>query len=141
MGATRCATPRAWCSTRVKRLGASPLPRNLIKVPPSVRRHKCDEDRPGGIANESGGDENLCFFIKRIGEEGFPGREQADGVMDTIVKPAASKLRMESVRADQPADPGQITTNDQSVWKRVLARRTRDEASREWEQASPGARP
>lgn len=40
------------------------------------------------MANESGSDENLCFFITRIGEEGSPEREQADGVLDLIVRPA-----------------------------------------------------
>lgn len=62
------------------------------------------------MANETGSDENLCFFITRIGEEGSPEREQADGVMDAIVKPAAKELGMECVRADQLPDPGQITT-------------------------------
>ena len=55
-------------------------------------------------------DDNLCFFITRIGEEGSPEREQADGVLDAIVKPAAKELGMECVRADQLPDPGQITT-------------------------------
>lgn len=62
------------------------------------------------MANESGSDENLCFFITRIGEEASPDREQADGVMDAIVKPAAEKLGLKCVRADQLPDPGQITT-------------------------------
>ena len=62
------------------------------------------------MANESLSDDNLCFFITRIGEEGSPEREQADGVMDAIVKPAAKELGMECVRADQLPDPGQITT-------------------------------
>lgn len=44
------------------------------------------------MANESGSDDNLCFFITRIGEEGSPEREQADGVIDAIVKPAAKEL-------------------------------------------------
>lgn len=44
------------------------------------------------MANESGSDENLCFFITRIGEEGSPEREQADGVMDATVTPATEKL-------------------------------------------------
>jgi hypothetical protein len=62
------------------------------------------------MANKSGSEENLCFFITRIGEEGSPEREQADGVMDAILKPAAKELRLECVRADQLPDPGQITT-------------------------------
>lgn len=62
------------------------------------------------MANEPGSDDNLCFFITRIGEEGAPEREQADGVMDAIVRPAAEKLGLECVRADQLPDPGQITT-------------------------------
>lgn len=62
------------------------------------------------MANETGLEINLCFFITRVGEEGFPEREQADGVMDAIVKPVAEKLGLECVRADQLPDPGQITT-------------------------------
>jgi hypothetical protein len=62
------------------------------------------------MANESESEDNLCFFITRIGEEHSPEREQADGVMDAIVKPAAKELGMECVRADQLPDPGQITT-------------------------------
>ena len=54
------------------------------------------------MANESGSDENLCFFIARIGEESSPEREQADGVMDAIVKPAAEKLGLDHLRPDQP---------------------------------------
>lgn len=61
-------------------------------------------------ASESGSDEHLCFFITRIGEEGPPEREQADGVMDAIVKPPARDLGLECVRADHVPDPGQITT-------------------------------
>ena len=53
------------------------------------------------MANESGSVENLCFFITRIGEEGSSDREQADGVLDAIVKPAAKELGLECVRADQ----------------------------------------
>lgn len=62
------------------------------------------------MANESGSDDNLCFFITRIGEEGSPEREQADGVTDAIVKPTA-KAR-DGVRSRRPAPPapGQITT-------------------------------
>ncbi len=62
------------------------------------------------MANESGSDENLCFFITRIGEEGSPEREQADGVLDAIVKPASEKLGLESVRADALPDSAEITT-------------------------------
>lgn len=43
----------------------------------------------GAMADEAGSDDNLCFFITRIGEEGSPEREQADGVLDAIGKPAA----------------------------------------------------
>lgn len=51
-----------------------------------------------------------CFFISPVGEEGSPERERADGVLRTIVEPAAASVGLTAIRADHMADPGQITT-------------------------------
>jgi hypothetical protein len=53
--------------------------------------------------------ETECFFIAPIGGEGSPERERSDGVRDVIVAPAVAELGMSVVRADQIAQPGQIT--------------------------------
>lgn len=53
--------------------------------------------------------EDECFFIAPIGEEGTEIRNRSDGVMNYIVKPAASAVGLTTVRADTIAKPGQIT--------------------------------
>lgn len=50
-----------------------------------------------------------CFFIAPIGGEGTPERKRSDGVLEFIVKRAALELGLNAVRADQIAEPGQIT--------------------------------
>lgn len=53
------------------------------------------------------GDE--CFFITPIGKEGSEERKRSDGVLEFIVSRAAQELSLTAVRADQIAEPGQIT--------------------------------
>ena len=53
--------------------------------------------------------ENECFFITPIGKEGSDERKRSDGVLEFIVSRAASELDLVAVRADQIAEPGQIT--------------------------------
>jgi hypothetical protein len=50
-----------------------------------------------------------CFLISPIGAEDSDVRRRADGVRDYIVKPAAEELGLTPVRADDIAQPGQIT--------------------------------
>lgn len=50
-----------------------------------------------------------CFFVAPIGSEGSPERARSDGVLDFIVARAAEELGLTAVRADQLAEPGQIT--------------------------------
>lgn len=50
-----------------------------------------------------------CFFIAPIGAEGTPQRKRSDGVLEFIVKRAAQEVGLHAVRADQIAEPGQIT--------------------------------
>ncbi len=50
-----------------------------------------------------------CFFIAPIGSEGSPERVRSDGILQFIVDRAAQELGLTAVRADQIADPGQIT--------------------------------
>lgn len=50
-----------------------------------------------------------CFLISPIGEEGGDIRRRADGVRDYIIRPAVAELRLSAVRADDIAQPGQIT--------------------------------
>ena len=53
--------------------------------------------------------EDECFFIAPIGSDGSPERMRSDGVLKFIVDRAAKELGLTAVRADQIADPGQIT--------------------------------
>src|SRR5436305_380329 len=53
--------------------------------------------------------EKECFFIAPIGEPGTEDRKRSDGVLKFIVKRAAEELNLEAVRADEIAQPGQIT--------------------------------
>lgn len=48
--------------------------------------------------------------MARIGKEGSPQREHSDGVLKTIVAPAAERLGMVAIRADEMDKPGVITT-------------------------------
>ncbi len=50
-----------------------------------------------------------CFFVTPIGEEGTETRRRSDGVLNFIVAPAAGDLGLTAVRADQIAQPGQIS--------------------------------
>ncbi len=50
-----------------------------------------------------------CFFIAPIGSDGSPERNRSDGVLEFIVGRAATELGLTAVRADQIAEPGQIT--------------------------------
>ena len=50
-----------------------------------------------------------CFFIAPIGQEGSPERERSDGILEFIVDRAAHELNLTAIRADQIAEPGQIT--------------------------------
>lgn len=49
-----------------------------------------------------------CFFITEIGKKDSPERRRADGVLRSIVEPAASEVGLEVVRADQIAAGGQV---------------------------------
>lgn len=53
--------------------------------------------------------DNECFFIAPIGADGSPERKRSDGVLEFIVARAADELGLTAVRADQIAEPGQIT--------------------------------
>src|ERR1035438_5558575 len=53
--------------------------------------------------------ETECFLISPIGDEDSDGRRRADRVRDYIVKPAVEELGLSAVRADDIAEPGQIT--------------------------------
>ncbi len=53
--------------------------------------------------------ESECFFIAPIGSEGSPERDRSDGILEFIVQEAASQLGLVAIRADQIAQPGQIT--------------------------------
>ena len=50
-----------------------------------------------------------CFFIAPIGADGSSERERSDGILEFIVGAAAQELGLTAVRADQLAEPGQIT--------------------------------
>lgn len=50
-----------------------------------------------------------CFLISPIGAEGSSTRRQADDGREFIVKPAVMELGLTPVRADEIAQPGQIT--------------------------------
>lgn len=53
--------------------------------------------------------ERECFFIAPIGSQGSPERNRSDGILEFIVGRAAEELDLQAVRADQIAEPGQIT--------------------------------
>lgn len=53
--------------------------------------------------------EQECFFIAPIGQDGSEERHRSDGVLRFIVARAAQELGLQAVRADQLAEPGQIT--------------------------------
>ena len=63
-----------------------------------------------------------CFFIAPIGAEGSEERHRSDGLLEFIVDRAAQELELTAVRADQIAEPGQITIQ---VIDHVLARKLR----------------
>lgn len=53
--------------------------------------------------------EDECFLISPIGDDDSDARRRADGVREYIVKPAVAELGLSTVRADDIAQPGQIT--------------------------------
>ncbi len=53
--------------------------------------------------------DNECFFIAPIGSDGSPERLRSDGILEFIVARAAEELKLTAIRADQLAEPGQIT--------------------------------
>lgn len=50
-----------------------------------------------------------CFVMAPIGPDGSEARNRSDGVLSEIIEPAAADLDLKAVRADQIAEPGQIT--------------------------------
>jgi len=53
---------------------------------------------------------NICFVIAPIGEEGTEIRRRSDQVLNHILKPAAKEFGCEAMRADQISEPGVITS-------------------------------
>lgn len=53
--------------------------------------------------------ETECFFVTPIGEAGSDIRRQSDQVSRHIVGPAAEHVRLRVLRADELAEPGQIS--------------------------------
>ncbi len=51
-----------------------------------------------------------CFFIAPIGDKGSAIRKRSDGLKKWVVAPAAEELGLETVRADDVGEPGQITS-------------------------------
>lgn len=51
-----------------------------------------------------------CFFIAPIGEDDSDVRRRSDGVRDWVVRPAANVYGLETLRADDVGEPGQITS-------------------------------
>ena len=51
-----------------------------------------------------------CFVITPIGEDGSETRRRADQILRHVITPAAEACGFETVRADQIAEPGLITT-------------------------------
>ena len=54
--------------------------------------------------------ERECFFIAPIGEDGTGVRKRSDGVRDLVVKEAAEAHGLDTRRADDFGEPGQITS-------------------------------
>jgi hypothetical protein len=65
--------------------------------------------------------EKECFFIAPIGPDGSEQRSRSDTVLEFIVARAAAELGLAAVRADQLAEPGQITLQ---VIEHVLGSKT-----------------
>lgn len=54
--------------------------------------------------------DNECFFIAPIGDDDSEIRKRSDGVRDWVVRPAAeAAANLQTVRADDVGEPGQIT--------------------------------
>lgn len=51
-----------------------------------------------------------CFVISPIGDDGSDTRRRADQILRHVISPAAEACGFETVRADQIAEPGLITT-------------------------------
>src|SRR4051812_6677488 len=54
--------------------------------------------------------ERECFFIAPIGEDDTDVRKRSDGVRDLIVREAAEAFDLETRRADEFGEPGEITS-------------------------------
>jgi hypothetical protein len=52
-----------------------------------------------------------CFVISPIGDKDSEIRKRSDQVLKFIISPAVKPYNYDAIRADQLADPGQITTN------------------------------
>jgi putative hemolysin len=50
-----------------------------------------------------------CFIISPIGQPGSDARQQADDVLEYIIRPALRELEVEAVRGDHFSEPGLIT--------------------------------
>ncbi len=53
--------------------------------------------------------EQVCFLIAPIGEEKSDVRDHSDKTLRDIVRPAATKLKLKAMRADNISRPGMIT--------------------------------
>jgi hypothetical protein len=53
---------------------------------------------------------NKCFVISPIGTSGTDGHQRAKNVLTYMIRPAATAVGLEAVRADDLAQPGSITT-------------------------------
>jgi hypothetical protein len=54
-------------------------------------------------------DTKRCFVISPIGAPGSKVRDDADAVLEYIIKPALREMEIEAIRADKLAEPGLIT--------------------------------
>ncbi|WP_147441146.1 hypothetical protein [Halorubrum sp. Atlit-26R] len=55
-------------------------------------------------------DEDTCFVVSPIGEEGSDTRERSDKLFEYVIEPAVSPHGYEPIRSDQIAEPGMITS-------------------------------
>ncbi len=107
---TRCPTQEPQATTRAAgtEIRFAVLP---ARPPLESAMVAADQIKPTAFEQE-------CFLISPIGDENTDVRRRADGVRDYIVRPAAAELDLIPVRADEIAQPGQITLQ---VIEHVLA--------------------
>jgi hypothetical protein len=55
-------------------------------------------------------EDDACFVISPIGDEGSPTRQRSDKVLDYFIEPVVTEYGYEPVRADEIGDPGMITS-------------------------------